>query len=60
VEEGRFVGYKWRNVCQPRSTDGLGVRDIKLLNLCLLAKPRWRHYMIIFALKDRISREIWD
>ena len=29
---------KWRKVCQPKSQEGLGVRDIKLVNLSLLAK----------------------
>jgi hypothetical protein len=33
---------KWRMVCQPRCMGGLGVRDIKLVNLCLQAKWRWR------------------
>jgi len=31
---------KWRVVCQPRSKGGLGVRDIRLVNLSLLLK--WR------------------
>jgi len=29
-------------VCQSRSNGGLGVRDIRLVNLSLLAKWRWR------------------
>jgi hypothetical protein len=33
---------KWRKVCQPRSKGGLGVRDIKLDNISLLAKWKWR------------------
>jgi hypothetical protein len=33
---------KWRNVCQPKSKGGLGVRDIKLVNISLLAKWKWR------------------
>lgn len=33
---------KWSKVCQPRSHGGLGVRDIKLVNISLLAKWKWR------------------
>ena len=33
---------KWTRVCQPRLKGGLGVRDIRLVNLSLLAKWRWR------------------
>lgn len=33
---------KWRKICQPKSKGGLGVRDIKLVNLSLLAKWKWR------------------
>jgi len=33
---------KWRKVYQPRSKGGLGVRDVKLVNMSLLAKWKWR------------------
>jgi len=33
---------RWRKVCQPRTKGGLGVRDLKLANVSLLAKWRWR------------------
>jgi len=33
---------KWRKVCQPRSKGGLGVRDVKLVNMSLLVKWKWR------------------
>jgi len=33
---------KWSRVCKPRIKGGLGVRDIKLVNLSLLAKWRWK------------------
>jgi hypothetical protein len=32
----------WRKVCQPRGRGRLGVRDIKLANISLLAKWKWR------------------
>jgi hypothetical protein len=33
---------KWEIVCQPKSCGGLGVRDIRAVNISLLAKWRWR------------------
>jgi len=33
---------KWSEVCQPKRNGCLGVRDIRLVNLSLLAKWRWR------------------
>jgi hypothetical protein len=43
VGGGRRVCWvKWKKVCQPRSKGGLGVRDVKLVNLRLLAKWKLR------------------
>jgi len=43
VKGGRKVCWvQWRKVCQPKSKEGLGVRDVKLVNLSLLAKWKWR------------------
>jgi hypothetical protein len=33
---------KWKLVCQDKRKGGLGVRDLELVNLSLLAKWRWR------------------
>jgi hypothetical protein len=33
---------KWRVVCQQKCNGGLGVRDVKAVNLSLLTKWRWR------------------
>jgi len=33
---------RWNKVCQPKNSRGLGIRDIRLVNLSLLAKWRWR------------------
>ncbi|WJX67033.1 hypothetical protein P8452_51532 [Trifolium repens] len=33
---------KWDVVCQPKSLGGLGVRDIRAVNISLLVKWRWR------------------
>lgn len=42
VRWGKICLVKRRKVCQPKSKGGLGVRDIKLVNLSLLVKCRWR------------------
>ncbi|CAJ2628200.1 unnamed protein product [Trifolium pratense] len=43
VNGGRKLSWiKWRVVCQEKKNGGLGVRDIKLVNLSLLMKWRWR------------------
>lgn len=43
VGGGRKINWvKWRTVCQPKGMGGLGVRDIRVVNLSLLAKWRWR------------------
>jgi hypothetical protein len=33
---------KYEVVCQPTSLGGLGVRDVRAVNISLLAKWRWR------------------
>jgi hypothetical protein len=33
---------KWETICKPKHTGGLGVRDIRLVNISLLTKWRWR------------------
>ncbi|MCH79323.1 LINE-1 reverse transcriptase like [Trifolium medium] len=33
---------KWEDVCRPKRDGGLGVRDLRLTNLSLLAKWRWK------------------
>lgn len=41
VGGGRKINWvKWSKVCQPKEKGGLGIRDIRLANLSLLAK--WR------------------
>lgn len=43
VEGGRRISLaKWKVVCQPKDNGGLGVRDVNVVNLSLLAKWRWR------------------
>jgi hypothetical protein len=33
---------KWSDVCRPKDEGGLGVRDLRLMNISLLTKWRWR------------------
>jgi hypothetical protein len=33
---------KWEDVCRPKNMGGLGVRDLRLVNISLLAKWRWK------------------
>lgn len=43
VGGGRKISWvKWDVVCQPKESGGLGVKDIRVMNLSLLAKWRWR------------------
>ncbi|KEH40277.1 hypothetical protein MTR_1g026690 [Medicago truncatula] len=43
VEGGRKIAWvKWSKVCLPKARGGLGVRDVRKVNLSLLAKWRWR------------------
>lgn len=45
VEVGRKINWvKWRTVCQLKGMGGLGVRDIRVVNLSLLAK--WRRRLL--------------
>ena len=32
----------WKKVCQPKELGGLGVVDLKVMNMCLLSKWLWR------------------
>lgn len=39
VRGGRKICWvNWKRICQPKSKGGLGVRDVKIVNLSLLAK----------------------
>jgi hypothetical protein len=43
VKGGRKISWvKWSVVCREKCKGGLGVRDIRIVNLSLLAKWRWR------------------
>jgi hypothetical protein len=42
VTGGRKINWiKWETVCQENSNGGLGFRDIRVVNISLLAKWRW-------------------
>jgi hypothetical protein len=43
VGGGKKISWvKWETVCQSKRNGGLGVKDICLINVSLLAKWRWR------------------
>jgi exonuclease III len=43
VNRGRKISWvKWEVVCQSKCNGGLGVKDVRVMNLSLLAKWRWR------------------
>ncbi|MCH84888.1 LINE-1 reverse transcriptase like, partial [Trifolium medium] len=43
VKGGKKIPWvKWNTVCQEKRRGGLGVKDVKVVNLSLLAKWRWR------------------
>ncbi|XP_024630578.1 uncharacterized protein [Medicago truncatula] len=33
---------KWKSVCQQKKNGGMGIKDVRVMNVCLLAKWRWR------------------
>jgi hypothetical protein len=38
----RINWVKWETICLPKAEGGLGVRDIRIMNISLLAKWKWR------------------
>lgn len=42
LERKKIAWVKWSEVCKPKITGGLGIKDIHLFNLSLLGKWLWR------------------
>jgi len=43
VGGGRKVSWvKWKSVCQQKANGGIGIKDIRVMNVSLLAKWKWR------------------
>lgn len=42
LERKKIPWVKWEEVCKPKSSGGLGVKDLRAFNLNLLSKWRWR------------------
>ncbi|GAU49886.1 hypothetical protein TSUD_408250 [Trifolium subterraneum] len=40
--ESKIAWVSWGNVCKPKNEGGLGIRDLRYVNLALLGKWRWR------------------
>ena len=39
---GKICWVKWKRIYQPKSRGGLGVKDVKMVHLSLMAKWKWR------------------
>jgi hypothetical protein len=48
----------WERMTQPKYAGGLGLWDLKLLNLALLAKQVWRIIQEPLSLSMRILKEV--
>jgi hypothetical protein len=51
ADKNKTCWVKWEDICKPKKEGGLGVRDLRLVNISLLTKWRWR-------LLDDV-REVW-
>lgn len=38
----KVIWVKWEDVCESKSAGGLGVKDLRLVNVALLSKWTWR------------------
>ncbi|XP_024639915.1 uncharacterized protein [Medicago truncatula] len=60
VGVGRKINWvKWSKVSQPKDKGGLGIRDIRLVNLSLLSKWRWRILQGEDALWIKVLKEMY-
>jgi hypothetical protein len=41
-ERMKIAWVKWVDVCRPKECGGLGIRNLRLVNIALLTKWRWR------------------
>ncbi|GAU42449.1 hypothetical protein TSUD_247910 [Trifolium subterraneum] len=41
-QDRKIAWVSWENICGPKNRGGLGIRDIRAVNLALLGKWRWR------------------
>jgi hypothetical protein len=41
----RINWVKWADICKPKKEGGLGIKDVRLVNMSLLAKWRWKLLM---------------
>ncbi|MCH82386.1 LINE-1 reverse transcriptase like, partial [Trifolium medium] len=41
-QRAKICWVKWDDICRPKNEAGLGIRDLRLVNISLLAKWRWK------------------
>jgi hypothetical protein len=45
---------KWKDMCRPKYEGGLGIRDVRIMNISLLAKWRWK----LLGVGDEVWRSV--
>jgi hypothetical protein len=45
---------KWDDVCKPKKDGGLGIRDLRIVNISLLIKWRWK----LLSCQSEIWKEV--
>ncbi|PNX59052.1 ribonuclease H, partial [Trifolium pratense] len=41
-KRAKICWVKWDDICRPKNEVGLGIRDLRFVNISLLAKWRWK------------------
>jgi mannosylglycoprotein endo-beta-mannosidase len=55
----RIKFLNWESVCTPKSVGGLGIKDLSMTNLTLLAKWAWKFYSDPVTPWSKLTRQIY-